>query len=213
MSIEIPAAELDARRAYKLMTGSVVPRPIAWVSTLSAEGVPNLAPFSYFNAVAAQPPTLLFVCSYRATDGGQKDTYHNVRATGEFVVNFVPERLAEAMNLTSVEAPPEVDEFERAGLTTTPSVSVKAPRVAESPIHFECKLAQIVPVGEGPGSARIIIGTVLHMHFDESVYREGDYIDMEAYRPLARLAGTGYARLGEIFHLARPQGEINPPSG
>lgn len=205
--MEFPVSELSERERYKLMSGSIVPRPIAWVSTVDAAGVRNLAPFSYFTAVCADPPTVLFCSGVRGWDGGQKDTYQNVRATGEFVINFVTEALAEAMNETAAEVGPDVDEFERAGVTPVPSVAISVPRVAESPIHFECALKEIVTIHDQPGGGHIIIGTVVHMHFDDSIYREGHYIDMDAYKPLARLAGPAYARLGERFNLQRPPRE------
>jgi flavin reductase (DIM6/NTAB) family NADH-FMN oxidoreductase RutF len=131
-----------------------------------------------------------------------------VRATGEFIVNFVTEDLAEAMNITSVEAPPEVNEFERAGVTPVPGQVVRVPRVAESPIHFECKLNQIVTINEGVGGGHIIIGTIVHMHCAESVWREGNYIDILAYQPVGRLMGAGYSRTRDLFDMRRPPSEI-----
>lgn len=203
---EINPAELDHKQVYKLMTGSIVPRAIAWVSTVDQEGVPNLAPFSFFTAITSRPPTILFCPATRASDGGQKDTFNNVIATGEFVVNFVTEATADAMNITSVEVPAHVNEFERAGLTAVPSVMVRAPRVLESPIHFECRLHQVVDVGD----AHIVIGQIVYMHFDESVYRDGNYIDTLAYQPIGRLAGNGYSYVRELFDLKRPPSEIKP---
>jgi flavin reductase (DIM6/NTAB) family NADH-FMN oxidoreductase RutF len=208
--LDITPGDLPHREVYKLMTASIVPRPIAWVSTLSIEGQPNLAPFSFFNGVCSAPPTVVFCPMVRATDGDQKDTLRNVRQTGEFVVNFVTEALAEAMNLTAAEVPPEVNEFERAGLTPAPSKLVKVPRVAESPIHFECTLNQIVTISEQPGGGYLVIGTVVHMHFDDSVFREGNYIDLAAYQPIGRLTGSGYSRVRDTFELKRPESEIKP---
>lgn len=207
--MDITPNQLPEREVYKLITGSVVPRPIAWVSSVSAAGQPNLAPFSFFNAVCSNPPTLLFCPGIRGVDLSPKDTYHNIRATGEFVVNFVTEALAEKMNLTSAEVPAEVNEFERAGLTPAPSKVVNVPRVAESPIHFECTLNQIVTIGEGSGGGYIVIGTIVHMHFDDSVYREGNYINIEAYRPVGRLSGSGYIRASDSFEMKRPPSELS----
>jgi len=201
---EINPAEFELSQIYKLMTGSIVPRAIAWVSSISSDGTRNLAPFSYFTAVSASPPLVLFCPGARGTDDGQKDTYHNVKATGEFVINFVNAANAEAMNITAVEAPPEVDEFQRAGLTPIASKCVSVPRVKESPIHFECKLHQIVDAGEG----HIVIGEVVYMHFDEAIFKEGNYIDVPALNPVARLAGPNYAYLGEYFQLQRPPSEV-----
>jgi flavin reductase (DIM6/NTAB) family NADH-FMN oxidoreductase RutF len=208
--MEAHASDLPHREIYKLLTGCVVPRPIAWVSSLNAEGQPNLAPFSFFNAVCSNPPTLMFVTSVRGTDGGQKDTYHNVQATGEFVVNFVTESLAEQMNITSTEFPADVNEFESAGLTPAPSVLVKPPRVAESPVHFECKLNQIVTIGNEIGGGHIVIGTIVHIHCDESVYRGNNYIDIQAYQPVGRLAGGAYSRTRDVFEIRRPESQIPP---
>jgi flavin reductase (DIM6/NTAB) family NADH-FMN oxidoreductase RutF len=192
----------------KLLNAAVVPRPIAWVSTISADGEPNLAPFSFFNAVCRKPPTVLFCSSVRGATRRPKDTYHNVVDTGEFVINFVTDALAEAMNITAVEAPPEVNEFERAGLTAVPGTTIRAPHVAETPIFFECKLREIVTISDQPGGASIIIGTITFMHFDDSIYREGNYLDFDVYRPVGRMTGTGYVRTTDVFDLTRPPSEI-----
>jgi flavin reductase (DIM6/NTAB) family NADH-FMN oxidoreductase RutF len=201
---EINPADLERGQVYKLLTGSIVPRAIAWVSSVSADGTRNLAPFSYFTAVSANPPMVIFCPGTRGTDNGDKDTYHNVKATGEFVINFVNAANAEAMNITATEVPAEVDEFERAGLTPIPSKMVNVPRVQESPIHFECKLHQIVDAGDG----HVVIGEVLYMHFDEAVFKAGNYIDVEALQPLARLAGPQYAYLHHVFEMKRLPPEI-----
>jgi len=206
--MDITPSNLPEREVYKLMIGSIVPRPIAWVSTVNAQGQPNLAPFSFFNAVCSRPPTILFCPGIRGVDLSPKDTYQNVKETGEFVINFVTESLAEQMNITAVEAPPDVNEFERAGLTAEPSVVVNVPRVAESPIHFECTLQQIVTIGEGTGGGYIIIGTVVHMHFADAVFREGNRIDIASYQPIGRLSGTAYTRVHDLFDLVRPPSEI-----
>ncbi|MCC6614473.1 MAG: flavin reductase family protein [Anaerolineae bacterium] len=201
---------LPQREVSKLLSGTVVPRPIAWVSTISVDGQPNLAPFSYFNVVCPNPPTLLFCTGVRGIEPPQKDTYTNVVATGEFVVNFVSEHLAEAMNITAIEAPPDVNEFERASLTAVPSAKVKPPRVAESLAHFECRLLETIAIGEGAGGGNIVIGTVVHMHFDDRVFREGNYIDLEAFRPIGRLSGSAYCHVQDSFSLQRPRSELRP---
>lgn len=199
--ISIKPSELETKQVYKLMTGSVIPRPIAWVSTKAADGTLNLAPFSYFSAVGANPPTVLFCIGKRDTE---KDTYTNVVENGEFVVNFVNVATAEAMNITAAVVPPEIDEFDRANLTPIDSSIISVPRVKESPIHFECKMTQIVEAG----GSYIVIGEVVCMHFAEEVYQEGNYIDVEAYQAIARLSGKDYAHLGELFQLVRPPAEI-----
>lgn len=146
---------------HKILYAAVTPRPIAWVGTVDADGKPNLAPYSFFNAVCSNPPTLMFCPTYREAPH-PKDTLTNIRATGEFVVNFVTEATAAAMNITAQETPPDVNEFERANLTPLPSQVVRAPRVAQSPIHFECRLNQIVPVSEAPGGGYIVIRVIAY---------------------------------------------------
>ncbi len=163
--MEINPTELPWNSIYKIMIGSIVPRPIGWISSVDEEGCPNLAPFSFFNAVCPNPPTVLFCPLIRGTDHQPKDTLRNVRQTGEFVVNIVTRALAEAMNVTSTEFPAQVDEFQAAGLTPAPSVVVRPPRVAESPIHYECKLDQVVEIGSQPGAGSIVIGRVVHLTF------------------------------------------------
>jgi flavin reductase (DIM6/NTAB) family NADH-FMN oxidoreductase RutF len=207
---DINPAEWPHRDVYKLLIGAIVPRAIAWVSTINGDGQPNLAPFSFFTAVCSAPPIIVFCTSVRETDGDHKDTLHNIRATNEFVINFVTEALAEQMNITSTELPPHVNEFERAGLTPAPSTVVKAPRVAESPIHFECRLNQVITISDAPGGGSMVIGTVVHMHIDDSVYREHNHIDIAAYKPVGRLAGSGYTRVTDLFDMRRPTPEIKP---
>jgi flavin reductase (DIM6/NTAB) family NADH-FMN oxidoreductase RutF len=210
--MEINAAETPHNSIYKILTGAVVPRPIAWVSTLDADGKPNLAPFSFFNAVCSNPPTLLFCPSIRGTDGARKDTYHNVRATGEFVINIVTEDTAAAMNISATELPSGANEFEMAQLTPAPSMRVKAPRVLESPVNFECKLTQIVEIGDGsPGSGAIIIGEVLHVHVAAEVMLPDYKIDIAKLKPIGRLAGFNYARISDIFEMKRLPTQIKRP--
>lgn len=203
--------ELPHGDVGKLINAAVVPRPIAWVSTRAVDGVLNLAPFSYFNAVCSNPPTIVFSAGVRVLKSTptHKDTLTNIRETGEFVVNFVSEHNAVAMNLTSVEAPPHVDEFAHAGLTPVPGVVVNVPSVAESPIHFECRLNQIITISDQPGGAHLVIGTIVHMHFDDSIYRDGNYLDLAAYQPVGRTSGAGYVRVTDTFTLSRPPSEFD----
>jgi flavin reductase (DIM6/NTAB) family NADH-FMN oxidoreductase RutF len=209
MQISTDGLSTNADLAHKLLYAAVTPRPIAWVSTVSTDGQPNLAPYSFFNAVCFVPPTLMFSCGYRENPH-QKDTLTNIRETDEFVVNFVTEDNADAMNITAKEVAPDVNEFERANLTPLPSAVVKAPRVAESPIHFECKLNQIVTVNEAPGGGYIIIGTIVHMHFDDELYdAERNYIDFDVYRVVGRMTGSGYTRTRDRFDLIRPPSELD----
>ena len=206
--MDIIPGEISTRDAGKLLNAAIIPRPIAWVSSISAGGQSNLAPFSYFNGVCSNPPTVMFSVGVRAGSFASKDTYNNIVETGEFVINFVTEPLAQAMNITAVETLPEVNEFERAGLTAAPGTKVNVPHVAETPIYFECLLHEIVTVSDQPGGAHIVIGTVIFMHFDDLIYREGYYLDIEAYQPIGRTTGPGYARTTDRFDLQRPPSEI-----
>jgi flavin reductase (DIM6/NTAB) family NADH-FMN oxidoreductase RutF len=202
--VEIKTTEIVWQTAYKLLTGAIVPRPIGWISTIDEDGVANLAPFSFFNIVSGNPPHVLFCVSVRGSDGMDKDTLKNVRANGQFVVNIVSEELAWAMNQTAEAVAPDVDEFAIADLTQAPSMTVKAPRVGEAPIHFECQVTQIVQVGEGVGSSSIVIGEVLHIHVDDDYLIGSDKIDTDKLRPIGRLAGAEYARMTDRFTLVRP---------
>lgn len=189
---------------YKLLIGSILPRPIAFVSTQSAEGILNLAPFSFFTGVCSNPPTLLFCPMIRGSDGHRKDTLLNIEETGEFVVNVVSEAIVERMNKTAAEVPPEVSEFELAELTPVQSSIIKPPRVLEAPISMECRLQQIIPVGSGnPGSGAVVLGTILQFHIRADLYQNGR-IDTETLKPVSRLAGTAYAPVRDIFELVRP---------
>ena len=208
--MEIAPNALPRQSIYKILIGSVVPRPIGWISTVNASGQPNLAPFSFFNAVCSSPPTVLFCPMIRSTDGNTKDTLNNVKATGEFVVNIVSEEQALSMVATSLEIAPDVNEFELTGLATAPSVVVKPPRVAESPIHFECKVSQIVEVGNQPGGGSVVLGEIVHLHVDERVLIGEDKINLAALKPIGRLAGSAYTRVTDLFEMVRPPSQIRP---
>lgn len=203
--MEINPTTLPHQSIYKILTGSVLPRPIGWISSIDLGGRPNLAPFSFFNAVCSNPPTVLFCSSIRGSDGKTKDTLNNVRATSEFVVNIVTEELLQAMNASSIEAPSDFDEFDYAGLTLAPSVVVKPPRVAESPIHFECKLREIIEIGNEPGGGSIVIGTIVHIHADDGVMIGEDKINLTALKPIGRLMGSGYCRVTDLIEIERPK--------
>ncbi|MEJ2708154.1 MAG: flavin reductase family protein [Anaerolineales bacterium] len=206
--MEITPKDLPWQLIYKILIGSVVPRPIGWISSLDPDGRPNLAPFSFFNVVCPNPPHVLFNPMIRSTDRGTKDTLRNVRDTGEFVVNIVTEDLASAMNQTSQELPQDVSEFAVANLITAPSVVVKPPRVAASPVHFECRVAQIVDISDQPGGGSVVIGRVVHLHVSEDVLFDGDKIDLEKLKPIGRLAGAAYCRVTDIFQMMRPPSQI-----
>ena len=189
---------------YKLMIGAIVPRPIAFVSTLSPEGIRNLAPFSFFTGVSASPPVICFCPMRRRGSDPRKDTLRNITTTREFVVNVVSEELAEQMNITSAEFPPEVDEFEAAGLTPIPSDLVKPPRVKESHIHMECKLYLLVEVGGQDGSGNLVLGEVLRFHVDDR-YVDDFKIDPEKLRAIGRMGGASYTRTTDRFDMLRPK--------
>lgn len=196
-------AERDRRDNYRTLSSVVIPRPIAFVSTISADGAPNLAPFSFFNAIGANPPAVMFSpCKKR--DGTSKDTVVNLRAVGEFVVNVVPHGIRQEMSETSYPFPPEVDEFKEAGFTPMPSRLVRPTRVAQSPVHMECKLLQIIPVGEGPVSAEVCIGEVLCFHVADDYLLSDGTVDVEKLDLVGRLGGNGYSTLRDRFDLPRP---------
>jgi len=196
-------ADRERRDNFKTLLSCVLPRPIAFVSTISAQGVPNLAPFSFFNGVGSNPPAIIFSPCTRA-DGTSKDTVINLRAVPEFVVNVVPYEIREAMNEASYAFAPEVNEFDTAGFTPLPSRFVRPARVAESPVHMECKLVQIVPVGEGPLSANICIGHILCFHVAEELLLPDGTVDVERIDLIARLGGDDYATIRDRFTLPKP---------
>ena len=199
----IDPAATEPRNVYKLMVGAIVPRPIAFVSTVSADGVLNLAPFSYFTAIGANPPAICFSPG-RRRDGTKKDTLVNIEGTGEFVVNVVSEEFAAQMNATSAEFPPEVDEFDASGLTPIPSDLVKPPRVRESHIQMECRLLQVVHVSTKPLGGSLVIGEVLRFHLDDAIVN--DYvIDPAKLRAIGRMGGPTYTRTTDRFDLERPK--------
>lgn len=187
--------------AYKLLVGSVVPRPIAFVSTVSAEGVHNLAPFSFFNAICGEPPVICFSTSVRVP---RKDTLLNIRATGEFVVNIVSEAIAEQMNLCAGDYPYGADEFAVSGLTPVASDLVRPPRVLESHVNMECKLMQVVEVSTRPGGASLIIGEVIRFHVDDKIV-ENFRIDPGKLRAIGRMGGNEYTRTRDRFEMIRPR--------
>jgi flavin reductase (DIM6/NTAB) family NADH-FMN oxidoreductase RutF len=193
---------------YKLMAGLIVPRPVALVSTIDKNGVSNVAPFSFFNGVGSNPPTLLFCPVLRGQKAGQpddrKDTLRNIEQTGEFVVNVVSSALAHAANLAAAEVNPEIDEFALAGLTPVPSEVVRAPRVAESPASFECKLLQIVFTGVEPGAGVIVLGQILRIHVAAEI-EENFRIDPDKLDAVGRMAGEAWSRTRDRFELARPK--------
>jgi len=195
---------------YKILIGSILPRPIAWVSTINREGVPNLAPFSFFTVASSNPPVLCFAPALKlevfegTKKGKPKDTLKNIQDTGEFVVNIVSRAVAEKMNQSSGSYPPGTSEFEKSGLTPAPSTHIAPPRVAESLINFECKLHQVISFGEHPGAGNLVLGRIQCAHLHDSVYKNGR-IDIQELQPIGRLAGMEYCEVKERFVMVRPQ--------
>ena len=207
-------SELSHRELYGLILDSVAPRPIAWVSTLSASGIPNLAPFSFFNGVSVDPPLLAFSPARRprgnaaspddATQGDMKDTLRNIGETGEFVVSVVTYDLLEAMNVTSGDYDAAVSEFEMAHVTPVPSKLVRPARVGESPVSFECKLHQILDFNPAPTGSSLVIGQIVAIYADDAHLKDGR-LDRNSLDLIGRMGGIQYTRTRERFELARPK--------
>ncbi|MBG6225434.1 flavin reductase (DIM6/NTAB) family NADH-FMN oxidoreductase RutF [Arthrobacter sp. CAN_A2] len=182
----------NSRAFYKFLTSVVVPRPIAWVSSTSADGVDNLAPHSFFTIASVNPPIVQF------TSVGRKDSVRNIEATGEFVVCFTPEELFETVNATGTDFPPDVSEFDAVGLTREPSATVRPPRVGESPVALECRLHLIQEMGD----CTLVFGEVLHAVVSEDVL-DGDLPSITALRPLSRLGKNEWGSVGTIRGISR----------
>ena len=200
MQFDIQNTESSA--LYKLLTGTVIPRPIAWVATIDDNGIDNLAPFSFFNVVSEDPPHIMF--STVRTGNKNKDTLNNILANNQFVVNLVTENVVEQMNTTAQNVASDVSEFELANVTPIDSVFIKPKRVKESLVQFECEMVHHYFIEKHQnGGACIIIGKIITMHIDDSILMENHKIDLEKYKPVARLAGSNYSKLGEIFSIKR----------
>jgi flavin reductase (DIM6/NTAB) family NADH-FMN oxidoreductase RutF len=195
--------KLPPRVVYGWMTSVIAPRPIAWVSTISADGRTNLAPFSFFQGVTSNPPTLMFV-PVNNRDGQPKDTVRNLRQVPEFVVNVVPYALAEPMNASAATLPYGESEFEKFNIATTPSTKVRPPRVAAAPVAFECALHQIVDIGEGPLAAHVVFGRIHLVHVSDAVLGPDGRIDPAKLDLIGRMSGDWYCRTTERFTLKRP---------
>jgi flavin reductase (DIM6/NTAB) family NADH-FMN oxidoreductase RutF len=205
--MEFDPSDHTGRQNYQLLSGMVVPRPIAFVTSLSADGLLNAAPFAYFNAIANNPPLVMFSPTYQGAEkpdySGEKvkkDTLRNIEETGEFVINIATEDIAEAINICAGTFGPEINELEKAGLTTLPSRVVKPPRVAESPGALECRLERLVDLG----SHNLVIGQVVMFHLRDDLFEDGT-VDVERLRPIARLSKNNYTRCGDIFEMLRPK--------
>ncbi|KAI0689971.1 hypothetical protein BC835DRAFT_1366702 [Cytidiella melzeri] len=203
-------SEIPSRDTYMLLTSAIVPRPIAFVASESADGVPNLAPMSYFNAVSSNPPLLSI--SFTLSTSRPKDTRENILAMKQFTVNLISEPFVEAANACSVEAPAHINEWIVCGLTPEPSVSVSVPRIQESAVSFECELFKefdICPPGSSKVTNTHILGLIKHVHVRKAVLKDDERtVDPSKLRPVARLGGGSYARLGEAFDLERPSWKV-----
>lgn len=201
-------AEQRPQDTYKLLIGAVVPRPIAFVSSIDAHGLRNLAPFSFFTVASANPPIVCFCPMVRgANEIGlptTKDTLRNILATREFVLNIVSEDFAEKMNACSGDYPPEVDEFTVSGLTPIDSELVRPPRVAESQVQMECRLEQVIHVSTEPLGGSLVLGEVLRIHIRDSLL-DGFRIDPDKLRAIGRMAGSTYVRTTDRFEMERPK--------
>ena len=202
--VYVPINELRPRDVYELLCSTVQPRPIAFVSTLSTAGEPNLAPFSFFMAGGSRPPSLVF-CPVLGKEGRPKDTLRNIEETGEFVVNLVDRPMAEGMNATSFEYPPGFNEWEVSGFRQIESRFVRPNRVAESPVQYECKLFQVIRHGAGTSGTVYVIGEIVAAHILSAFWLDGEF-NTESFRPISRLGGPDYldTESGERFRMPRP---------
>lgn len=187
---------------YRLMISVIVPRPIAFISSVSKSGVLNLAPFSYFMGVCSHPP--IIAVSIIERPAGPKDTANNIQETAQFVVNLVTEDIAEKMNIASGDYPPEINEFEMSGLTPIPSTSVKPPRVAESPISMECRLYEMSKVGNSPYASYLTLGEIVLFHIRDELWADGE-VDVHKLHAIGRMSGPRYTKTRDIFEMQRPR--------
>lgn len=197
--LHLAVDELGPMLGYKLLSSLIVPRPIGWIGTLSSEGVPNLAPYSFFNAVSGQPPTVVF----SPGTGQRRDTLDNVRDVGEFTVNVVTTEVVEAMNATAASFPADIDEFAAVGLTPVQGLVVRPPMVGECRANFECKVTQLVPVGDPAAGNVLVIGEAVVIHVDDDLF-DGRYVDQVNLRAIGRHAGSTYSHADDQFSLERP---------
>lgn len=202
--MELNPKDLSIPEMYQHMVSFITPRPIAWVSTISNEGIGNLAPFSFFNGVSASPPTLIFSPVNRR-DGSKKDTILNIEQNGEFVVSVVSYANAQKMNLSSADFPSDDDEAAACDLETLPSKLIKPTCLKVASVNLECKLLQIVNIGEGPLAANLVIGEIVYLHIDDSILNEKGAIDPLKLDNVGRLGGASYATTRDLFDLPRPE--------
>ena len=201
----LEAEKTPWQELYRRLVEVVVPRPIALVSTVDVDGRPNLAPFSFFTVVSANPPLLAFSPLRSGRTGEIKDTLRNVTATGQFVVHVVTEALAEAVNLASASLPPGASEFDHAGLTPVPSERVKPPRVKESPVALECELVEVRTYGEAGGAGNLVVGKILLLHLAEELLDERGAVGPERLKAVGRMGGEAWVNTRGTFSLPRPE--------
>ena len=201
--MDLDPEQIPVSALYQHLIRIIAPRPIAWVSTVSLSGTENLAPFSFFTGVGAKPPSVVF-CPSNRRDGTAKDTLKNILDSGEFVINAVPFRLAQAMSLSSAELPPEDSEFDLTGIETAPSRIIKPPRVLESPVSLECTLMHHLPLATGPGGANIVVGRIVQIHLDDAALDHDGWADPALLDLVGRLGGSSYCRTTERFEIPRP---------
>lgn len=201
--MQLDFTALNARDAYRWMISTILPRPIAWVSTLSADGVTNLAPFSFFQGVCANPPTLMFVPANNR-QGQPKDTIRNIAAVPEFVVNLVSRELGQQMNNTAALLPYGESEFAKFGIAATPSEKVRPPRVAAAPVAYECVLDRIVPIGAGPQAANVVFGRILALHLRDELLGGDGLPDARKLDLIGRMGGDNYVTTRDLFTMERP---------
>jgi flavin reductase (DIM6/NTAB) family NADH-FMN oxidoreductase RutF len=207
----VTPADLSAADFYQFLIGAVAPRPIAFASTVSAEGVVNLSPYSFFTVVSQNPPMFVFSPTSRGRDNSEKDTLHNVRAVPEVVINICDYALVEQLSLASAEYPADINEFAKAGLTETKSDKVRPPRVAECPAAFECVVEQIITLGDEPGHGNLVLCRVVQAHFREDILLDGKPgIDPLKFEAVSRLGGDWYSRLRpeNLFTVSRPNRQL-----
>ncbi len=202
--MEMNLKDLDPKQIYKLMISAIVPRPIAWVSTISKEGILNAAPFSYYAGVSSSPPVVMISIGRKDTKE-KKDTWKNIEETGEFVINLVTYELVDKMNITSVSFERGVNEFEKAKITPKSATMVKAPLIAESPVNIECKTYEILNIGK----MGVIFGEILNIHVKDDILNNKGYIDTTKLKIVGRLGGANYCLITKenTFQLKKPDVE------
>jgi flavin reductase (DIM6/NTAB) family NADH-FMN oxidoreductase RutF len=206
--ISLDPATMAETNVYKIVAGCIVPRPIGFVSTISAGGIPNAAPFSFFNGISHAPPLLCLSIANREDNSGPKDTLANILDTQEFVVNVVNETLAEAQDRCAQRFEPDVDEIRAVGLTSVPSIVVKAPAILESPVNFECRLVQHIALSES--AYTLVIGRIVHFHIRSDILLPNGYIDPRRLQAVGRMTGNSYSLTREIFTLKHNTFDVLP---